>query len=208
MVLILILPIIAYLLGSINPAVWVSKRFYNMDIREHGSKNAGATNVLRVLGPKAALPVFAFDILKGFLAVSLFYLARTQHLGNNIADAYKIFLAASVVLGHIFPVFSGFKGGKGVSTILGAAIAIEPAAAGIAALVFVVVFFSFRYVSLGSMLAGISFSLVICHLLPDESLTMRLFSICVAIMLLITHRKNISRLMAGTESKISLKKKV
>ena len=126
---------------------------------------------------------------------------------SNVSDAYKILLAACVVLGHIFPVFSGFKGGKGVSTILGAATAIEPTAAGIAAFVFVVVFFSFRYVSLGSMLAGISFSIVICHLLPNESLTMRLFSICVAIMLLITHRKNISRLLAGTESKISLKKK-
>lgn len=207
MALIIILPIIAYLLGSINPAVWISKRFHNIDIREHGSKNAGATNVLRVLGPKAALPVFAFDILKGFLSVSLFYLANTSGMESNVSDAYKILLAACVVLGHIFPVFSGFKGGKGVSTILGAATAIEPTAAGIAAFVFVVVFFSFRYVSLGSMLAGISFSIVICHLLPNESLTMRLFSICVAIMLLITHRENISRLLAGTESKISLKKK-
>lgn len=208
MIILIILPIIAYLFGSLNPAVWVSKRFFDIDIREHGSKNAGATNVLRVLGPKAALPVFAFDILKGVLAVSLYHLAETHNFENNISDAYKILLAASVVTGHIFPIFSGFKGGKGVATILGAAIALEPTAAGISALVFAVVFFSFRYVSLGSILGGISFSITICHILPHESLTMRLFSICVTIMLLITHRKNISRLLAGTESKISLKKKV
>jgi glycerol-3-phosphate acyltransferase PlsY len=143
MIILIILPIIAYLFGSINPAVWVSKRFFDIDIREHGSKNAGATNVLRVLGPRAALPVFAFDIFKGFVAVSLYHLAQTHNLENNISDAYKILLAACVVVGHIFPIFSGFKGGKGVATILGAAMALEPSAAGVGALVFLVVYIYF-----------------------------------------------------------------
>lgn len=205
--LLILIPVCAYLLGSINSAVWVSKRFFDMDIRDHGSKNAGATNVLRVLGPRAALPVFAFDILKGIIAVSLFHFVQTDGMDNNIADIYHIGLAAVVVLGHIFPIFSGFKGGKGVATILGAAIALQPAAAGIAALVFAIVFFSFRYVSLGSMLGGITFSITICHLLPNESITMRIFSVAVAIMLLITHRKNIGRLLKGSESKISFTKK-
>lgn len=202
----IIVPIIAYLLGSVNSAVWVSKRFYGMDIREHGSKNAGATNVLRVLGPKAALPVFAFDIVKGILAVSLYHFV-VKGFSPNLIDAYKILLAACVVLGHIFPVFSGFKGGKGVATILGAAIAIEPIAAGVAFAAFVILFILFRYVSLGSMTGGIAFAVTICFILPSETIIMRTFSVCVALMLLITHRKNIERLLNGTESKISLKKK-
>ena len=110
--------LIAYLLGSIPNAVWIGKKYYGIDIREHGSRNAGTTNMLRVLGRRAALPVFALDVLKGFVAVALLGLLKYD---DNISDIWlinlKIIAVFAAVLGHIFPVFAHFKGGKGVATL-------------------------------------------------------------------------------------------
>ena len=122
-----ILVICAYLLGSIPSAVWIGKRYYGIDIREHGSKNAGTTNTLRVLGKRAAIPVFVIDFLKGFLAVTLSnLLAYNESLDSNFIINVKIGLIFAAVLGHIFPIFLQFRGGKGLACLGGVILAFNP----------------------------------------------------------------------------------
>ena len=203
------LAVVAYLLGSIPSAVWIGKHFYGVDIRQHGSRNAGTTNMLRVLGRRAALPVFVIDFLKGFVAVTLPNLV--EHLpGATWHDIYniKILLVVMVVLGHIFPVFAGFKGGKGVATLAGAVMGVAPTSVLLCLAVWVVVLMTWHYVSLASMVAGVFFPVFI-YLSPrtNGSPSMVVFSIVVAVLLIITHRKNIGRLRAGTESKIYIWKR-
>ncbi|MBQ9138233.1 MAG: glycerol-3-phosphate 1-O-acyltransferase PlsY [Alistipes sp.] len=210
-----VLLIVAYLLGSIPSAVWIGRHYFGVDIREHGSKNAGATNMLRVLGLRAALPVFVIDFLKGFIAVSAMSLLR---LDPTISAAwiidFKICAVAPVVLGHIFPIFASFRGGKGVSTLIGAVTGIQPALALLCFAVWMLVFIFTHYVSLSSIVAGVSFPIFV--LLFSGTLYKRygeaswlfiLFSVVVAALLLWTHRKNIARLRAGTEPKMHLWKK-
>ena len=133
--------ILAYILGSIPSAVWIGKRYYGVDIREHGSKNAGTTNMLRVLGKRAAIPVFVLDFLKGFAAVTLFGLMRYD---PDISSAWlinlKILGVFAAVLGHIFPIFADFKGGKGVATLVGAVTGIYPQIILLCFIVWVLVF--------------------------------------------------------------------
>lgn len=198
---ILLLIIIAYLLGSIPTSVWIGKYFYNIDIREHGSGNAGATNTFRVLGKIPGIIVLIIDILKGSAAVSLAYLFEDTLPANEFVDI-EIGLAIACVFGHIFPVFAGFRGGKGVATLLGATIIITPISCALALIVFLMVLFSTRYVSLSSMSAGISYPLILHLILHNHQKTLTIYSILIAILLIITHRKNIRRLLAKTESKI------
>ena len=168
--------LIAYLLGSIPNAVWIGKKYYGIDIREHGSRNAGTTNMLRVLGRRAALPVFALDVLKGFVAVAL---------------------------GHIFPVFAHFKGGKGVATLVGAVLGIHPITVLLCFGIWFIVLMITHYVSLSSMIAGCCFPVFVL-LSPkiNHSVPLVVFSFVIAALLIWTHRKNIDRLKKGTESKI------
>ncbi len=206
MVVNILLILLAYVLGSIPSAVWIGKKFYGIDVREHGSHNAGATNTLRVLGSRAAAVVFAMDVLKGFLAVTLSHLSG-YFPGSDAIFNLKIALVAAAVLGHIFPIFADFKGGKGVATLAGATLGVYPAAVGICVLIFIAVFILTRYVSLSSMCAGISFPLVLLLIFGERSFALIAYSIVVALLLIFTHRKNIKRLINGTESKISFKKK-
>ncbi len=207
--------IIAYLLGSIPSAVWIGKRYYGVDVREHGSKNAGTTNVLRVLGTRAAIPVFVIDFLKGFLAVSIFSLLRYDvNIPSQVWIVNLKILAVFVaVLGHIFPIFANFKGGKGVATALGAVTGIQPNIALLCFAVWIVVFMLWHYVSLASMAAGCAFPVLVSifsgsiyarHGLDHTSISFLVFSFLVAIALVWTHRKNVGRLLDGTESKIDL----
>ena len=202
--------IIAYLLGSIPSAVWIGKKYYGVDIREHGSKNAGTTNMLRVLGKRAAIPVFVLDFFKGFAAVSLLSLMRYD---PEITSAWlinlKILAVFAAVLGHIFPIFADFKGGKGVATLVGAVTGIYPQIILLCFGVWALVFMISHYVSLASMTAGCCFPMFVIIYSSSEwsrnndiSFTFILFSIAVAGLLLWSHRKNIERLKAGTESKI------
>lgn len=211
--------IIAYLLGSIPSAVWIGKRYYGVDIREHGSKNAGATNVMRVLGTRAAIPVFIIDFVKGFLAVTIFSLLRyDDHIPTQAwIINLKILAVFVVVLGHIFPIFAGFKGGKGVATMLGAMTGIQPNIALLCFAVWLVVFALWNYVSLASIVAGCAFpifvsiftgSILVRHGLEHTSISFIVFSFIVAILLVWTHRKNIGRLLDGTESKIDIWEKL
>ena len=191
--------IIAYLLGSIPSAVWIGKKYYGIDIREHGSKNAGTTNMLRVLGRRAALPVFILDFLKGFVAVTLIEILKYDAF---ISDMWlinlKIIAVFAAVLGHIFPIFAGFRGGKGVATLVGAITGIYPPVVLLCFAVWAVILVMTHYVSLASMIAGCCFPI---FTLASPKVNV-VFSFVTAVMLLYTHRKNIIRLKNGTESKI------
>lgn len=205
--------IAAYLLGSIPSAVWIGKKYYGIDIREHGSKNAGTTNMLRVLGKRAALPVFIIDYFKGFGAVMLTSLMRYDDaITDSCIINLRIIATAFVVLGHIFPIFAGFKGGKGVATLLGAGTGIYAPILLLSFGVWCIVFAIWHYVSLASMVAGCSypiFVIIFSTMTYNDNASLSsvpfiVFSWVVAILLIWTHRKNISRLKDGTESKIYL----
>jgi glycerol-3-phosphate acyltransferase PlsY len=197
---------LAYLLGSIPSAVWVGKRFYNIDVREHGSRNAGTTNVLRVLGSRAALPVLIIDVLKGLAAVLLAHLVPDVHSDEKFG-MIQIALGVLAVVGHMYPVFAGFRGGKGVATILGVICAIHPTGALSALAVFIVMFVATRIVSVSSLTGGVAFPLLIIFVYHEPMLSIRVFSIFIALLLIYTHRKNIKRLLNGTEPKTVFKKK-
>ena len=203
MILNLLLVIAAYLLGSIPSAVWIGKRYYGIDVREHGSRNAGTTNTLRVLGRRAALAVFVLDVAKGFVAVSLGHFS-TYMQGSDAMFTFKIALVAAAVLGHIFPVFAGFRGGKGVATLAGAVLGVYPPAVLLCVVTFLIVLIFTHYVSLGSMIAGVMFPIYTVFVFKEHSVSLIVFGCVVALLLLITHRKNIRRLLGGTESKTYL----
>lgn len=208
--------IAAYLLGSIPSAVWIGKKYYGIDIREHGSKNAGTTNMLRVLGKRAALPVFIIDYFKGFCAVILTSLMRyDEAITESWIINLRIIATVFVVLGHIFPIFAGFKGGKGVATLLGAGTGIYAPILLLSFGVWCIIFAIWHYVSLASMIAGCSYPLFVIIFstmtyddkAPFGSIPFIVFSWVVAVLLIWTHRKNITRLKEGTESKIYLWRK-
>lgn len=200
MTITIFLIVAAYLLGSISGAVWIGKTFYGIDVREHGSRNAGATNTLRVLGKKAAVPVFAIDSVKGFAAVMLFHLAPAS-MAEYIFYV-KLALVVAVVLGHIFPVFAGFRGGKGVATMTGAVLAVYPPAVLLCILTFLILLGATHYVSLSSVTSGILFPVYTWFVLGNHYPPLIIFAVAVAVVLAITHRKNIKRIFEGTESRI------
>lgn len=193
----------AYLLGSIPTSVWIGKRFFNIDVREFGSGNAGATNTFRVLGKKAGIPVLIIDILKGTLAVSLSYLSSYEQSNESFVNL-QLGLGVASLLGHIFPVFAGFRGGKGVATLLGVIMCITPVSCGLALIIFLFVLFSSRMVSLSSMMAGLSYPFLLYFVMHNDNKILTVFSITVAALLIVTHRKNIQRILRKEESKVQL----
>jgi glycerol-3-phosphate acyltransferase PlsY len=198
-----ILIVFAYLIGSIPSSVWLGKRFYKIDVREFGSGNAGATNTFRVLGKKAGIVVLVCDILKGSLAVLLANLSFYQISSNQFVNL-QLALGISAVVGHVFPVFAGFRGGKGVATILGIVICLTPITSALVLIVFLTVLILTRYVSLSSIMAGISYPILLKFILKNDNQTLFIFSIFVSILLVITHKKNISRLLKKQESRVKL----
>lgn len=202
MVITILLVVAAYLLGSIPTAVWIGKRFHGIDIREHGSKNAGATNTLRVLGRRAAIPVLLIDVAKGFAAVMLYHLS--PYKDSDFGFYLKLILVVAVVAGHIFPLFAGFKGGKGVATMAGAVLGVYPPAVLLCFVTFLIVLAISHYVSLSSMTAGALFPIYLVFVFRQTYLPLVIFACVVALALIITHRRNIKRLAEGTESKIYL----
>ena len=202
---IILLLITSYLIGSIPTAVWVGKRFYDIDVREHGSGNAGATNTFRVLGKKAGIPVLLLDVLKGFLAVSLVWLQDDYtSLQYTPFTNLQLSFGFGAVLGHIFPVFAGFRGGKGIATLLGIVLAVHPAGALCSLGLFVIVLTITKYVSVGSMMAGIAFPLLVIFVFKSQVASLNIFSSVVAILIVVTHQKNIQRLMSKSENKTYL----
>jgi len=196
----------AYLMGSLTFAVWVGQIFYDVDVREHGSGNAGATNTLRILGKKAGIAVLFLDVLKGVGAVMLAHLMEYNVHSEQYVNL-QLVLGISALFGHIFPVYAGFRGGKGIATLLGVVIAINPIAAMYTFLVFIIVLIATRYVSLASMIASTAFPLYIIFIEKTQFLSLIAFSIFISVLVIITHQKNIERLIRREESKIFDKNK-
>lgn len=198
--LLIILIILAFLIGSIPSSVWIGRIFFKVDIRKMGSGNAGATNTIRVLGWKAGIPVLIIDIFKGWIAVYIANFFLFDFVGNQFIY-FKIILATSAVLGHIFPIYVGFHGGKGVATLLGVGIALFPLASLIIAGLFLVILFISRIVSVSSILSSIAFPIVVIFILNTEEVPLIILSIVVAVFVPITHKNNIKRLLKGEEKK-------
>ncbi len=198
--------ILAYLLGSIPTSIWVGRALFHTDIRQHGSGNAGATNMIRVLGWKVGLPVFIFDVFKGWLAVKLADFILSPALEGQDMTIVRIALAAAAILGHVFPVFAGFRGGKGVASLLGVGIALYPVSVWVVLGVFLIVLFSFGYVSLGSILAAVAFPFIDLFVFHQQDPWLIGLAMLVAVFIPLTHRKNITRLLQGKESKFIRRK--
>lgn len=202
--------VLAYLFGSIPTAVWFGQAFYGVDVREYGSGNAGATNTFRVLGPKAGVIVMLIDILKGWTATNLPYLLDSSIAGTPNSPYFVNFqlaLGVIAVLGHLFPILAGFRGGKGVATLFGMVLAIQPVAALCCVTVFIICLLVTHYVSLSSILAGFTFPLSLAFIIKTSVPSIMLYAIAICALILITHQKNIERLLKGHESKIYLFKK-
>ena len=200
-ILVLILTIgpllMAYLLGSIPTSVWISKWVYGIDIRKFGSKNAGTTNTLRILGKWAATPVLIVDVLKGFFAV---FITHYTIMTDN--TTVMCLLGLFAIIGHIFPVFAKFKGGRGVATSLGVSIALFPTATLLTIFVFLLSVIYYRIVSLSSIISSLSLPIFVYLLTSDQTLTN--FSMVIPVILIITHHKNIKRIINKTEPKFTL----
>lgn len=202
----IICALMAYLLGSIPSAIWVGRKFYGIDVREHGSGNAGATNVFRVLGKGPGTVVLLMDIVKGYLAVVLAYMMEKHLYSEEIPNAsnswfFPVVFGVLSVIGHMLPVFAKFKGGKGVATLFGIIIALDPRVAGLALLVFVLVNIVTGYVSVGSLMAGLSIPVLFLQVFGYRDMSIVVFGVSVGVLIVYTHRKNIKRLMAGEETK-------
>ncbi len=189
--------IVGYLLGSLNTSLVIG-RFYKVDVRQHGSGNAGMTNTLRTLGKKAALLVIFGDMLKGVLAYLAGYFIFGGELGGMLGGT-------ACIIGHIWPAFFGFKGGKGVLTTLAALLMFDwQIALGLLA-VFIVILLLTRYVSLGSVVAAFLFP--IAAAVFGRDIQTMVFSGIIAVLVILRHHENIGRLLSGTESKFSLSRK-
>lgn len=204
----------AYFLGSIPSAVWIGKSFYGVDVREKGSKNAGTTNTIRVLGLLPGLFVLGIDVFKGWLAVYLakFFGSSLAEMNHDYLVYYQLVIGIFAVIGHALPIFARFKGGKGVATMLGVVIGLFDKIIPLVLAVFVIVFILTHYISVSSMSAAVSFPVFYstCSIWLHYNInTVQLcFSVVVALFILWTHRKNIKRLIHHEEPKFKFKKTV
>lgn len=196
-----LLILLAYLIGSIPTSVWVGRLIYRKDVREYGSGNAGATNMIRVLGYKAGVPVLLFDIFKGWIAVNLYRIIPETCIVADEIMVFQVSYGLASVAGHVFSVFLRFTGGKGVATLTGVGIALFSAQLLPLVAVFVLTFLLTRYVSLSSILAAISLPITQIFIYDQHHPALLLLSVLVAIAVPLTHRKNILRLFKGEESK-------
>src|SRR6478736_4416910 len=196
----------AYLIGSIPTAVWISRYFFGVDIRDYGSGNAGATNTFRVLGSKWGTIVMSVDVLKGVVATSLYIFLPFYMHNEWDRTNLMVGLGLAAVVGHIFPLWAGFRGGKGVATLFGMIVAIQPLVSVCCVGVFLLVLYLTRFVSLSSILSGVSFAVFILFIFNDDVTLYRVFSVAVALMIILTHQKNINRIINGTESKVPILK--
>ncbi|MEO7315970.1 MAG: glycerol-3-phosphate 1-O-acyltransferase PlsY [Ginsengibacter sp.] len=202
----IILIIIAYLIGSIPTALIISKHFFNIDIREYGSGNMGATNTFRILGSKFGTIVMIGDMLKGVFAVAL-YSFLPYYLTNELDRTnFMLGLGIAAVVGHIYPIWAQFKGGKGVATLFGMVLAIQPIVAMNCVAVFLAVLFLTRYVSLSSIIAGVALPICVLWIYNEKEVFYRVFAVAVAALVVLTHQKNISRLLKGNESRVPILK--
>ena len=200
----ILLIVLAYLIGSIPTSVWVSRYFFDIDIRDYGSGNPGATNTYRVLGPKWGTIVMVIDMLKGVIAVKLALLMPEYADSEVNLQNLQTGLGLAAVIGHIFPIWADFRGGKGVATLFGLVLGISPWTALSCVGIFILVLYLTRFVSLSSILASIAFPVFILVIFNVDNPLYRIFAITVALLVLLTHQKNIGRLLNGSESKVPI----
>lgn len=193
--------VLAYILGSIPTSIWAGKVFRGIDIREHGSGNAGAANAIRVLGWKTGVPVLIVDMAKGWFSAMLPIFFSLAEPDSALITNLQIGTGVTAIIGHVFPVFAGFRGGKGVATVSGVLLAIHPLLTLSCLGIFLIVILITRIVSVASMSAGIAFPILLFTLFDTPSLFFKVFSVFVAVALIITHRKNIRRLLKNEEKK-------
>ena len=198
--------ILAYLLGSIPTSVWVGKIFHGIDVREHGSGNAGATNVIRVLGWKTGIPVMIVDVGKGWLAAYLPVMLHLAEPGSAQLINIQVLTGVTSIIGHIYPVLAGFRGGKGVACTVGVLISLHPVLSLLCLVIFLTVLLITGYVSVASMTMGIAFPILLFTLFDTPSLYFKIFSVLMAVSIFFTHRKNIKRLLKGEEPKFIKRK--
>jgi glycerol-3-phosphate acyltransferase PlsY len=203
MTLVVLFIVLAYLIGSIPTALWIGRSTHGVDIREHGSKNAGATNTFRILGRKCGWIVLTIDVLKGLAASSLPLIFAEDYSKNELL-LFQISTSLVCIIGHIFPVFAQFRGGKGVASALGIIIGLNPVSACISVVIFLVVFLVSRYVSLGAIITSISYPFVSFFIVKEESSLMIIFTTLLGLLVVLAHWKNIRRLLNGAESKMNL----
>jgi glycerol-3-phosphate acyltransferase PlsY len=199
--------VLAYLAGSIPSAVWAGKLFHGIDVREHGSGNAGATNAVRVLGWKTGIPVLIFDLVKGWLAAMVPEFLQAAPEGSETLMILQIACGLAAIIGHVFPLFAGFRGGKGVATTFGVLLALHPLLTLTCAGIFLLVLLASGYVSLGSMTAVAMFPILLVTLFRTPSVWLIVFSTIVAVAVIITHKKNIKRLLRGEEKRFIRRRK-
>jgi glycerol-3-phosphate acyltransferase PlsY len=200
--------LIGYLLGSVPTAVWIGKQFYEIDVREHGSKNAGATNTFRVLGKKPGIIVLVIDVIKGILA-SIFPIVFNDFFEISYAFLISLRLLSSIfsMVGHVLPIFAQFKGGKGVATSLGVLIGLQPFAALLCFGAFLMIFIISKYVSLGAIISAMIYPFIVYYVDPNVLFHEMIFTVILSSAVIFTHRKNISRLIKGEENKMNLFKR-
>jgi glycerol-3-phosphate acyltransferase PlsY len=200
--------LIGYLFGSIPTSVWIGKQFYEIDVREHGSKNAGATNTFRVLGKKPGIIVLVIDVIKGIIA-SMFPIIFSDFYEISYAFLISLRLLSSIfsMVGHVLPIFAQFKGGKGVATSLGVLIGLQPFAALLCFGAFLLIFIITKYVSLGAIISAIIYPFIVYYVDPNVLFHEMIFTVTLSSSVIFTHRKNISRLLKGEENKMNLFKR-
>lgn len=212
---IILILLLSYLVGSIPTSIIISKSVAGIDIRDYGSGNAGGTNVFRVLGWKYGILVILLDAFKGVVAVvfiaRLFFLTELPFENPSPFDDFtfvQLLAGISAVIGHVFTVFAGFRGGKGMATAVGMAASLMTIDVLIAAAIFLIMIIKFRYVSLGSISAAISLPIILFirenlfHVHIQGYHTLIAFSIFIALFIIYTHRSNIQRIIAGKENRI------
>ena len=211
--LFIIFIIVSYLLGSISAAIFLSKKIYGIDIHAYGSKNPGANNVQRVMGWHMGLVVFVIDLLKGTAACCLVYFLPLLKDAPNLFVCAQIVFGFAAVAGHIFPLYHHFRGGKGVSTFCGALLAIHPGAVLICTVIFLIVLYFTRYISISVIAAVTCFPLLVNLLFalwldPQETWALRIFSMVCGVTIWLTHLSNLKRLYHGTEEKFRIRRPV
>lgn len=214
MLSLLVIILLSYFLGSIPGALWSSQALHGVDIRNHGSKNAGATNAFRVVGWPAGVLATVVDMGKGFLAAGVVAsviridpLPALSIFGGDAATVLSLIAGLSAIVGHMFPVFAGFKGGKGVNTAAGILFALTPWTMLYTILVFVAVLLASRYVSLASLSGAVAFPTIVAvrRFVFGANLdtSLLLFGVILATAIIVAHQSNIKRLLRGTENRVS-----
>ena len=199
--------LLAYFIGSIPSAIWVSKWFFGVDVRDYGSNNAGATNTFRVIGRVAGFTVLFFDILKGWISVKILTSLILYEPQSSEFINMQLVVGITAVIGHVFPIYEKFQGGKGVATLMGIILAINFSAAIGCVVIFLLIFIFTSYVSLGAIVAAIFFPIITIFIIRVESISVVYFSIFISILVILTHKPNIYRLLNKDENKMKIKLK-